>query len=182
MNPIQYIIEQIDQSDVQTFKKYIFFYIMILISIIGTIYGIFYFKKNNLIEKYKILKEKKKVVDTITLQKNDILGKKKLFDSLLKNKETFRLKDYVYSGLQKSNLFKYLIINNETISEQKLNQDYIEFSITLEFSQVSTEEALYILSVLENDERVYIKQINIKNNNKKLSFNVTLATIQLIKI
>lgn len=181
MNPIQYLIEKIDQSDIPTFKKYIFGYGIIVCLLLIFIYSIFYFKKDNLLEKYNTLKIKKNIIDTIINQKNDILGKKKLFDELLSNKETFRLKDYVYSALQKSNFFQYLVSNNESISEQKLNQNYIEFSINLEFANISTEEMLYLLSVLENDERVYIKQINIKNNNKKLMCTVSLATVQIIK-
>ena len=181
MNPIEYIIEMIDQIDNSTFKKYVITYIIITFTVLGSIYTIFYFKKNNSFKNFTLLQSKKKVIDSIVEQKSDSLKKKQLFDDLLNTKESFKLKDYIYSALQKSNFYKYLIINNEGISEQKLNQNYIEFSITIEFGNTSTEEALYILSILENDERVYIKQINIKNNNKKLFFNVTLATIQVIK-
>ena len=76
---------------------------------------------------------------------------------------------------------KYLASQNESISEQKYKQNYTEFSMTIELTNISTTELIEILALIENDIRIYLKNITIKNlNNQKLYLIVSIATLQLI--
>ena len=181
MNPIKFIIEKIDQNDFEFVKKYSFFYILIVLTGLVGLYFVFYFNRINLLKNISELTKKKDGIVKIIDEKNSAESKKKNINNLLNSKESFRLKDYVYSSLQKKNFLKYFIQQNENITEQKIKKDYNEFTMNVEFTNVSTAEMLEILAILENDVRVYIKNIYVKNlNNQKLHVVVSLATLQLI--
>ncbi len=181
MNPIKFIIEKIDQNDFEFVKRYSFFYIIIVLSGLVALYLLFFFNKANLLKNISELTKKKEEIVKIIDEKNNAESKKKIINNLLNSKDSFRLKDYVYSSLQKKNLLKYFIQQNENITEQKIKKDYNEFTMNVEFNNVSTAEMLEILAILENDVRVYIKNIYVKNlNNQKLHIVVSLATLQLI--
>lgn len=181
MNPMKYIAEKIDQNDATFVHKLIIIYITSLIILLMAVYIIFYFNKLNLAQNIIELKKKKDDISKIIDEKNTAESKKILINNLLRSTESFRLKDYVHSTLQKNNFIKYYVGQNENISEQRINKDYNELTMNTEFSNLSTLEMLEILATLENDTRVYIKNIYIKNlSNHKLYVAISLATLQLI--
>ncbi len=181
MNPIKVIINKIDQNDYNYFKKAILIYITVIMITLTIIQLLFLWNKSTIKNNVKILSEKKTNILKLIDKKNTILQKKESIDEILKNKESFRLKDYLYSLLQKNNFFKYLVSNNESISEQKIKRDYMELTMNIELTNISTSEAIEILALIENDIRVYLKNIIIKNlNNQKLYLIISVSTLQFI--
>lgn len=181
MNPIKIIINKIDQNDFDQFKKAVSIYIAIIIISLIIIQGLFFWHKSNTKENITILKEKKNNIVKLIDKKNAALEKKEAIDELLQNKEQFRLKDYLYSLLQKKNFTRYLVSNNESITEQKTKRDYIELTMNIELSNLSTSEVIEILALIENDIRIYLKNITIKNlNNQKLYLIVSISTLKFI--
>ena len=181
MNPIKIIINKIDQNDFDYLKKIILVYLGIIILTLIAIQGLFYFNKTNTQKNIKTLIEKKNNILKLIDKKNDTLQKKESIDELLQNKESFRLKDYLFSLLQKNNFTKYLVSQNESITEQKIKRDYIELTMNIDLTNISTSEVIEVLALIENDIRIYLKNIIIKNlNNQKLYLVLSIATLQFI--
>jgi hypothetical protein len=181
MNPIKIIIDKIDQNDFDYFKKSVLIYITVIIMSLIIIQGLFFWNKSNTENTIKILKEKKNNILQLIEKKNYAQEKKESIDELLKNKEPFRLKDYLFSLFQKNNFTKYVVSQNESITEQKVKRDYIELTMNVELTNLSTSEIIQILALIENDIRIYIKNIIIKNlNNHKLHLIISIATLQFI--
>jgi hypothetical protein len=181
MNPIKIIIDKIDQNDFHYFKKSVLIYIGIVITSLVIIQLLFFWNKSNMQDNINILKEKKNNILKLIDQKNYAQVRKESIDELLKNKDSFRLKDYLFSLLQKNNFTKYLISQNESITEQKVKRDYIELTMNIELTNMSTSEIIDLLALIENDIRIYIKNITIKNlNNHKLYIMISIATLQFI--
>lgn len=181
MNPIKIIIDKIDQNDFNYFKKSVLIYIGVVITSLIIIQVLFFWNKSNTQDNINTLKEKKNNILKLIDQKNYAQARKESIDELLKNKESFRLKDYLFSLLQKNNFTKYLISQNESITEQKIKRDYIELTMNIELTNMSTSEIIELLALIENDIRIYIKNITIKNlNNHKLYLIISIATLQFI--
>jgi hypothetical protein len=181
MNPIKIIIDKIDHNDFDFFKKSVFIYVAVIIISLIIIQGLFFWNKSNTQDNIKILKEKKNNILKLIEKKNSAQAKKEAIDELLNNKESFRLKDYLFSLFQKNNFTKYVISQNESISEQKVKRDYIELTMNIELTNISTSEMIEILALIENDIRIYLKNIIIKNlNNHKLYLILSIATLQFI--
>lgn len=181
MNPIKIIINKIDQNDFDYLKKAVLIYVASIIISLVIIQVLFFWNKSNTENKIKILLEKKNNIIKLIDKKNTALQKKESINELLQNKEPFRLKDYLYSLLQKNNYNRYLVSQNETITEQKVKRDYIELTMNIELTNISTSEVIEILALIENDMRIYLKNIIIKNlNNQKLYLVISIATLQFI--
>lgn len=181
MNPIKIIIAKIDQNNFSYLKKIIFTYVSIIIITLVAIQTFFYFNKKNTKKNISILTEKKNSIMQLIEKKNNVEQKKELIDELLQNKDSFRLKDYLFSLLQKNNFSRYVISQNESITEIKVKKDYIELTMNLELTNMSTSEIIDLLALIENDIRIYLKNIIIKNlNNKKLYLILSIATLQFI--
>jgi hypothetical protein len=181
MNPIKKIVEILDENDYAFFKRYVagYFFLVLLISIFIQVF--FIWQSSLVKDDFKKINEKTKNVITLITKKIEMVGLKNAVEIVLKKEDHFRLKDYVYSVLQKNNFIRYLTSQNEVITEQKLKKDYVEYTMQIECSNLSTQEMLSILALLENDVRVYFKTIFIKNlQNKKIALQCAISTIKLI--
>lgn len=183
MNPIKNIINIIDENDFHFVKKNALFYIIGIILTSLLIQLFFIWKKNTIKNEVKIILEKNKNIIKIINKKIEMVGLTESVKNILTNKEQFRLKDYVNSVLSKNNFSKYLINQNENVTEQKFKKDYLEYSMNIELINLSTQEVLEILAILENDIRIYLKNISIKNmHTQKVSLSLSIATIKLNSI
>lgn len=180
MSKIKTIIDVIDRNDFIIVRKYVFVYLFIIVFFGVAIQFFFIWKKNTIKENIVKILEKKKNITRIINKKIEIAGLKTAADEILGDKEKFRLKDYVYSILAKNNLAKYIVNPNEVITAQKLKKEYTEYSMSVELSNLSTQEVLDILAIIENDIRVYLKSLVIKNlHNQKVSLQFLVATVRL---
>ncbi len=181
MNPIKKIVEILDNNDYIFFKRYLITYIFSVVIISIFIQVFFIWQRSLIKDDFKKIAEKTKNITNLIIKKIEMFGLKKAVEIVLKKEDHFRLKDYVFSVLQKNNFARYVTSQNEIISEQKLKKDYLEYTMQLEFNNLSTQEMLEILAVLENDVRVYFKTIVVKNlQNKKIALQCAISTIKLI--
>lgn len=181
MNPIKKIVEILDENDYVFFKRYLFTYLFLVILVSSFIQFFFIWQRSLIKDDFKKIAERTKNITNLITKKVEMFGLKNAVEVVLKKEEHFRLKDYVFSVLQKSNFVRYVISQNEVITEQKLKKDYLEYTMQLEFSNLSTQEMIAILALLENDVRVYFKNILVKNlQNKKIALQCAISTIKLI--
>ena len=180
-NPIDYIIHKINTEERETLKQYFVVFLIVLLGSLFLCNFFFILKKQSLVKDYSIITKKKNEIELLITKKNEAIQKKNYIDTILQEKKSFRLKDYVYSLFAQHNFLSHLVSKNEAITEQKIKKNYLELQMTIEVADLSTAQMLEIISFLESDFRVYIKTITIKNAvTKKLFLQINIAALQLL--
>jgi hypothetical protein len=105
---------------------------------------------------------------------------KQKIDSVLKKDSYFFIKDYFLSFVATSNLHNFMIDNDSVPIEQPLKPGYIEISYNFAFHNLNIKQIVDFLSSIEANERVYIKEVGIKQDeHKTMECSGTIATIRL---
>jgi len=181
MDPIKNIVDLLNQLELSEIKKYSLIYLFSVLLVLGGLEFYFILKQKNIKEMTEKLIEKRKLIVKNIQNKVNAEAIKKRIDSIL-NDDSFRLKDYLYLVIKNDKYSKYVSSDNELINEQLNKPGYMEVFMTFEMKGMSTKEIFEMLSLIEQEERVYVKEIALKRNeNKTISISVTIATIKIVQ-
>ena len=180
MDLIAFIIENIYNIDSSTARKYMFGYIGIII-FLSILIQVMFILKSNKINKHGILiLEKKNKIKQLIDEKNKIDELKDKIDNILKKEIEFKLKDYIMSFLQQKNFISNLLSSSDIPKEEIIKPGYREVSMDLELQNLSTMQIIEILSLLEENLRVYLKDVElIKSDDALLKLKINIAALEL---
>jgi hypothetical protein len=123
----------------------------------------------------KKINNQRKNLTTLLGRWNNIKAQQKKVESELEKNKNFKLGFYI------NNLIKELNLDAKTgvTSTQQLGKlGYEEIIQSLSVDNFDTKRLVELLEKIENNELVYIKKLEIINQIKKISFTLTLATLQ----
>ena len=172
----------LDSLDLRDFYKYIAITLGITLLLVSfTVYRFYsnvgYYKKQiqsisnqreeiqELLEKAALIKEQKKEVNNI-----------------LEAEPNFKIAGYFDNVLARLQLTSKKDKENEVTPPQELGeQDYNERILSAQFSNMNMKELSELLNVLEQNKRVYTKELEMQRSQKKppsLKVQLTIATLE----
>lgn len=166
----------IHSLDKKEFKRYISLYIgvcllLIVAILVRHVYLLQEYEKN-MLQLNNIRREVQKVFtkfQQVEHQKNKI-------DALLK-KEKFYIQKYFQDVLQKVGLYQK---TSEKLTKQKLENGYTEESLQVNLAGLNTKDLCELLQAIEQEQRVYVKHIEITPVLSSRIINVTMSIATLI--
>jgi len=174
-------IDVIYSFDSQMRRKFLIIYGVILLFLILGLHGIFFFKNKAIEQKKRLLEERRLFVQKIITKKKDIEKKKQRIEDILKKDPHFRIKEYLQSYVEQAGLMQYFVVESQSFSENSLRKDFSELTVSFEIKGITSNQMVTILSSIEADERVYLKEIEIKNrpDERLCDISLLLATVKI---
>lgn len=126
-------------------------------------------------QKIKQLNNARRDVQKILTKFTQVDKQRKKIDLLLKDK-SFYIQKYFQGIAQKSNIHQHA---TEKVSKQKVEEGYLEESLSITLTQVTTKQLSELLQDIEDEQRIYIKFVEITKtgNTRKINVAMTIATL-----
>ncbi len=165
-------------------EKEIYTYIGIIIGIVVLIMGILLYtytsRASNWQTKIKRINKQREETRTI-LQKYEMVKQQKTeVDTILAKDSSFKIKEYFTGVITELGLTPYNTKPAEVSEPQDLTSDYAEIKLDAGFTELTTKQLTDLLYKIEQNERVYTKELVITKALKTPTIDVTLviATLQ----
>lgn len=154
------------------FQKFILLGLLILFLFLGGLTIYLNILGNNNIKK---INNQRKNLATLLGKWNNIKAQQKKVETELDKNKNFKLGFYINNLIKQHNLNAK---TGATSTQQlgKMGYEEITQSVTIENSD--TKKLVELLEQIENNELVYIKKLEIIPQIQKISFTLTLATLQ----
>ena len=172
-------IQNLNKKD---FEKYLISFLLSILILLGSTIYYIYNKNYNLILEIKKLKEL--VIKTTNIIKDNVKieQKEKQQQQLLEQNKDFSIKTYFEQFCKEKNVIPELNWGDTITREIEGSDKFDEVLLTATFKNQTTQIVLKILDSLEKNKLVYTKELTITNeNNKKITFEITIATIKYKK-
>lgn len=172
--------EYVKNLDERDFYKHLMITMCILILALG---GLLYWHSSS----YDFYRKKLKSVNAQRAITRDIIAKHELVkqqqtevDALLAKNPTFKIKEYFDGVVAELGLTRNNTKPSEVSDPQDLNNGYSEVKLDASFTDINTKQLCDLLYKIEQNERVYTKEVVITKALKAPAIDVTLiiATLQ----
>ncbi|MBI2353249.1 hypothetical protein HYV11_03360 [Candidatus Dependentiae bacterium] len=122
------------------------------------------------------LNQARKKVQEVLTQFSQVIHQRNNVDALLQKDKSFYLQKFFKDLIQQPSL---MIKNvNDKPSTQKLENGYTEESLNVTLTAITTQQLCMLLKEIENEERIYIKSLDItKPIAKKINVSMVIATL-----
>ena len=170
-------IEELDEKDLQ---KYIIIFSIFIALITGGI--IFHYRNsiNKLTEKIDNINNQRKKTERLLYDKKIVTEQYEKVKKILAKNPNFLIRGYFEKELlPKLNLDK----NKFTVDtmEEDISDEYTEIKLNANLTNLNTKDLCNILNALEEQERIYIKNVEISHHQQNpnvIDINLTIATLQ----
>ena len=171
--------------DLRDFYKYIGIALGIILLFASFIVYRFYSNVGSYKKQIHQINEEREEIQKL-LERADLIKKKKeKVNALLENEPNFKIAGYFKDLLAQLKLTNKLVKGQEkefNVTEEPGEQDYDESILVAQFTDMNMKELSELLNEIEQNKRVYSKELEIqKSNNKKspsLKVQLTIATLQ----
>jgi len=113
-------------------------------------------------------------VRTILEKYDTVLQQQKKVDEILSQDKTFKLKDYFNNVVEALGISR-LISKEAELSSADLVPNYAEIKLDVSFSEMNMKQLSDLLYKIEQNERVYTKDLKITKNLKNPTIDVSLV-------
>lgn len=156
-------------------KKYQLIFSGSILFIFLTLIGVTIFLKNNYVNEIKKINKQRTEISKLLGRWDLIKKQQKIVEESLEKNKNFKLGFYVSKILKKHKING----STSTINTQPLsNMDYDEVSVTARIENSNTKQMTLFIKEIEQNDIIFIKKLEITPSNNKISFEITLATIQ----
>lgn len=180
MNVVTRIQSFFDQLNERDFKRYLAAFIVILLIINAVIVYRYISKTRALKNRVTFINRKRREVKE-TLERYEMVKKQQAeVDALLEKDRDFKIAGYFNDVLTKLNLARFKTREPET-SRETLDNGYTEVKLYASFSNITTQNVVELLDALEQNERIYTKELEMYKPNdtgKTINVNILLATLE----
>lgn len=179
MEQLKNIKNYIDNLDQQQFKRYIIIFFTILTLIIGLIL-FFYFRSISTLEtKIATINSKRREIRELLARYELVKKQQKSVDQLLEKQQDFKIVDFFEGILKKLQLNGAQMQEPQTTSESILD-GYTERTLYGNLSNLNMKNLADILNAIEQEERIYTKEIEIDRSTTKpnaINAKIVIATL-----
>ena len=149
--------------------------VLILFVIALALGSVTLYLRSNGLDNIKKMNRQRAEISTLLGRWESIKTQQKKVEEALGNAKNFKLGHYVNTLAKEQNLNA----TNSAISSQPLlSLGYEELAITTTVENSTTEDLVELLQKIEKNGLVYIKKVEITPKNKRISYSLTLATLQ----
>lgn len=145
---------------------------------------LFYFHTSKIAQlekEIKTINREREKVRTILEQHNQVAKQQEEVESLLAQDKTFKIKEWFERELAKLGLQRKLI-KSEAADPQDLRNGYNEIKLDASFTSFSMQELVQLMNSIEDNRRIYIKDLDITSKNMQgNAIDVTLVIATLHK-
>lgn len=101
-------------------------------------------------------------------------------EAILAQDKNFKLKEYINATVEKMGLKNNFTKDQISTSdlERGQAQNFEEIKMDAEFSGINTKQLIDLISILEKNERIDIKKIEVIKKNQNLDVQILISTLQ----
>ena len=180
MQVMQYIKDFIRNLDEREFLRYLAVVLGSLVLVLGFLIFFNSSKVNSLQLRLKRINKQREETREI-LQKHAIVKQQQAeVDAILAKDPTFKIKEYFTGIVAELNLIQNNTKQAEVSEPQDLDNGYSEVKLNAGFTDLNMKQLCELLYKIEQNERIYTKEIVITKSLKTPTIDVTLvvATLQ----
>ncbi|MCL4360858.1 hypothetical protein M1446_00710 [Candidatus Dependentiae bacterium] len=164
--------------DKRQFYQYLLIFNLVFLTLIGLLIWRQNSNTNFLLRKLKTINEQRRQVKEILEEYESIQAQKREVDELLAQDKNFKIAQFM------ANLIRELDLGTNTSKEpepleEDLNEDYTEIKLDSSFINLNMQQLCNLLYKIDQNERVYTKELIITKVPKKNVVDVTLVIATL---
>lgn len=164
-------IRSLDTREFYRFIGIIFGIVFLILSLLVYRY---YSSVQQLHRKLRRVNEQRQETRSILEKNEEVLLQRSNIEALLEQTKNFKIKEFFSSVLQELQLTA-LSSKEPDISQKDLIDGYVEIQLEASFSGMNTRQLAELLYKLEQNERVYIKDLKIVKALKAPTIDVSLV-------
>ena len=173
---INYLRDFIRGLDKKEFRLYVGLYVSISLMIVVGIMVRHIYLVRDAKDKIKQLNVARTKVQKILTSYGQVAQQRTKIDALLAKDKSFYVSKFFLDVTQKLSI---PTDSQPRVSSQKLENGYIEESLSISLVKITTQQLCELLKEIESEERIYIKNIDIaKNLMKKINVTMDIATLR----
>ena len=173
LDSLRDFIRSLDRKE---FILYTSLYIGLIVLVVGGIIVRHMYLIQDAQSKIKQLNNARRDVQHILTKFTQVDQQRKKIDILLNKDKNFYIQKYFQGLKQKANLSSV----TEKLSKQKIEEGYLEESLSVTLNQVTTKQLCELLQDIEEEQRIYIKFVEITKTGSAKKINVSMAIATLI--
>lgn len=179
MNFILQIKNYIDNFDAKEFKKYALIAFGTILLLLGFLIFTYYRSASQLKTQISTINKKRKDVQGMLERYARVKKQQVEVDTMLAKDKTFKIAQYFENLLTKLGIGSNKAQEPETVPKDVLD-GYTEWTLYANLANLNTKKLSELLYTIEQEERIYTKELEIEKNKKANSINVkiTIATLE----
>lgn len=152
----------------------------IVITACAIILFIYISQKNSLLLELKKTYALRNNANKLIQRQKEITEQKDIVDAILNKNPNFKLAQFFDSLAEGLRLNQYIENKTPAVETRLENQDYSEVTLERRINNINTKQAAELIEKIEENERVYIKKLEIIKSNKipAVDVELTIATLQ----
>lgn len=177
LKQLQDFFEQLDQKQ---FQRYVLIFFSIIILSIGFIVYRYFTTISHLQRQIQEINKQRTTVKEL-LERYEIVKQQQAeVDALLEKDKDFKIAGYFNTIINNLNLTQNKTREPETLSEE-LENGYTEIKLYASFNNLNTQKLAQLLDTLEQNERIYTKELEIykpEDQTTSINVNLSIATLE----
>lgn len=179
MNILESLSEFLDSLDVRDFYKYIGITLGTLLLCVSFIVYRFYSNVGYYKKQIHAINMQREEIQDLLEKAALIKAQKQEVNAMLEKEPNFKIVAYFNDVLTQLQLTNKQVSRTETSLQERGEQDYNEKILTAKFTDMNMRELSELLNVLDQNKRIYTKELEMQKSNKKtLKVGLTIATLQ----
>ena len=174
MTLLSRLIRFIKQLDLRELYQLIGGVLITVLFILGLFFYRYYSMINLLQNRMRRINKVRVEGQEILTQYEEVVQQQQRVEETLKRDPSFKIKEFFNGTLQKLALASYMDKDPE-ITQQDLVMGYTEQKLDVRLNGITMQQLVELLHALEQNERVYIKEIKITSVPSKQAVDVALV-------
>ncbi|MDR3646783.1 MAG: hypothetical protein P4L22_04565 [Candidatus Babeliales bacterium] len=165
------------------FKKYLMIFLTIIFLAVGFILYQYFSRISYLKKEIQRINASREEAQKILTKHQQVKKQKAIVAELLERGKVFKILDFFNSVVEKLNLSNKVKETKITVNglENSATQEYEEIKLEVDLTSMNMKELTDLLNEIEENERVYIKGLEITHPKAipAVDVNISIATLQL---
>ncbi len=181
MNIIDKFGDFVEQLNTKDFYKYIGSTIAVILLIFIFIIYRFFGSINHYKKELRIINTQREEMQELLEKAKRIKEQKQAINTMLEADPDFRIGGYFRKVLEQLNLTNKAEKSNDVTTQERTEQGYNESILSVKLIDMNMKELTELLDVLEQNKRIYSKELDIQRSKKApgtLEVQLTIATLQ----
>lgn len=181
MNIIDKFGDLVEQLNTKDFYKYIGSALIVILLIFIFIIYRFFGSINHYKKELKVINTQREEMQELLEKAKRIKEQKQAINTMLEADPDFRIGGYFRKVLEQLNLTNKAEKFNDVTTQERTEQGYNESILSVKLIDVNMKELAELLDVLEQNKRIYSKELDIQRSKKApgtLEVQLTIATLQ----
>jgi hypothetical protein len=172
------IKDYLDNLESKDFKKYLLIAFSVLVLLIGLLIFQYYRSVSALKARINTINRKRRDIQTM-LERYERVKKQQIeVNTILAKEKDFKIAQFFENVLEKLNISKNKM--QEETSPKDVLDGYTEWTLYAVLNNLNTKKLSELLYAIEQEERIYTKELEIEKSTKAeaITVKITIATLE----